>query len=370
MNPGKSSRGRRAISEKNGTPQDGRSNPSAPQVAVREEPPIDLAEQSFSSPSHSSPDTGVVTSGSFLRRGYRCDIPHRYPWFRDSVLGHLRTELSLGQMVSLSCAQVRLSCGSLEILGKHISERNTVESFEAFLQLRNELGKVYPHLISDASAPLFAARDGGPLLVSHRPLGLREHGFGRFVELRDQLAEFLFRSRVEWTLQQVSSVSIKDFNQYLKNNIKDPGQRTMLQELCREYEQAKAAWVSEIIALLAIVRGHSSKNKNSPLIQEITRLEQLSGSAVLAPEEKQRLCELRVIRLGLEEEEREWRRMDLINRAQQVAGRRLRVDESGKILPMEYPDEEPPKPSIVQMYVPNSALLFIGTDGGSMVGDG
>lgn len=368
MNPRQEDLGHRTVSDGGGVPGDGAELSGGCKLQPCEQSPINLSEQRFPTRLESSAEMEDV-SCPLPRRGFNPESPHRYPWYRDNLLGHLRTELSLLDLASVTLEQVRYSSGSFEILGKTISKRSAIEVLQSFLAIRNELGKAYPYLLTDPSAPFFAARDGGPLLVSHRPFGVRERGLQRFVELRDQVADFLFRHRSEWTLEQVCSMTLKEFDSYVKTRRKIPVQGTTLEALSAEYKEARSAWLTEVSDLVSVLKGHSLKKKNSPLACEIARLEDLQSAAPLAPEEERRLHELRIIRRGLEEEEREWVRQDLLTRKQRAVRRRLEVKESTSERLIEYPDEQPPKLSIMPVCAPNPRALFAGTDGGALIGD-
>lgn len=356
MDPREEDLGRRSLSSGGAPFRDSTELPGGRDSQPCEESPVDLAGQRFPPRVDSTPDT-QCTSYPLARRGYKHEVPHRYPWFRDNLLGHLRSELSLTELASVSLGQVHYSSNSLEILGKTISKRSAREVFESFLEIRSELGKAYPHLVQDPSAPFFAARDGGPLLVSHRPLGVRERGLERFVELRDQLADFLFRHRDHKTLEQNCTMTMKEFDTYVKNNRKLTVQATTLESLSCEYKEARKVWFAEVNELVNLLKGYSLK-KSSLLGGEIARLEDLHGSASLEPEEQRRLCELRVIRQGLDGEERARIREDLLTRKNRAAQRRLELSESIHRRLIEYPDEEPPMPSIMPVYEPNPRALF------------
>ncbi len=161
MNPTQEDLGHRTVSDGSGVPGDGAALPGGCKSQPCEQSPINLAEQRFPTRRESSAEIEIV-SYPLPRRGYKPEVPHRYPWYRDNLLDHLRTELSLLDLASVTLEQVRYSPGSLEILGKTITKRSAIEVVESFLVIRSELGKVYPHLLRDPSAPFFAARDGGP----------------------------------------------------------------------------------------------------------------------------------------------------------------------------------------------------------------
>jgi hypothetical protein len=368
MNPREEDLGRRTVSDGGGMSGDRAALPGGCQPRSGEQSPINLAEQMFPARMESSTDMEIV-SYPLPRRGYKPEAPHRYPWYRDNLLSHLRAKLSLSDLASVTLEQVRFSPGSLEILGKTITKRSVIEALESFLEMRRGLGKAHPYLLRDPNAPFFAARDGGPLLVSHRPFGMRERGRERFVELRDKLAGFLFRYRDEWTVEQVCSMNLKDLDSYVKSKGKISVQGTTLEALSGEYKTARSAWLAEVNDLVRVLRGHSLKNKSSALICEIARLEELRSAGLLLPEEERRLHELSVIRCGLEAEEREWRRRDLLMRKQRAVRRHLELNESASERLIEYLEEEPPKLSIMPVCVPNPRILFAGTDGGALIGD-
>ncbi len=164
-------------------------------------------------------------------------------------------------------------------------------------------------------------------------------------------------------------MTLKEFDSYVKSKRKIPVQGTTLEALSAEYKKARSAWLAEVNDLVSILRGHSFKKKSSPLVFEIVRLEELQSAVLLELEQERRLHELCIIRRELEEEEREWIRQDLLMRKQQAVRRRLALKQSSNEGLIEYPDEEPPKLSIMPVYAPNPRSLFAGTDGGALIGD-
>ena len=296
------------------------------------------------------------------RRSYTPDVPARYPHYRNHVINHLRAHLSLAEVLEARLQNFSWSHNQVTIGAKTITNRSVVDVFEAFLEVRAELAKAKPELAKPESH-LFSALDGGCLFVSHRPQGMMAKGFNQFVETRNALFSFLFTKARDKDLDYLLAMNM----QHVKHHTMDfRVNRTVTaeyQELLGRYLKAREFWCEQVSAFSKIVDSHGSRSRPSKLNAAIKALE-----AKKSPSKEQRtqLKELLKVREALDaNKENRFDRQVLIRERSQN-GLLASVDFEIELDPF---DEELITPSIMPVYRPNLLLMFLGTDGGRLLGD-
>jgi hypothetical protein len=134
-------------------------------------------------------------------------------------------------------------------------------------------------------------------------------------------------------------------------------------QLSDDYLAARTRWLKELTVFSNMIEGHESKSRSSPLEAKI---ESLLNAPTLSKAEKTQLRELREVKASfdLQNERRKQLRM---------SARQIKVDErielaerQGRYDPL---DEERITPAIKPVVPPLKNLAFLGTDGGTVVGD-
>jgi len=296
------------------------------------------------------------------RRSYTPDVPARYPHYRNHVINHLRAHLSLAEVLEARLQNFSWSKNQVTIGSKTITHRSVVDVFEAFLEVRAELAKAKPELAKPESH-LFSALDGGCLFVSHRPQGMMAKGCNQFIESRNALFSFLFTKARDKDLDYLLAMNM----QHLKNHTMDfrlnPILTAEYKDLYCTYLKAREFWFEQVTAFSKILDTHGSPRRPSKLNSAIQALE-----AKKSPSKEQRtqLRELLEVREALEgiKENRFGRQVLIRSRNQHTPSPPVGFE-------IEYDplDEELITPSIMPVYRPNLLVIFLGTDGGRLLGD-
>jgi hypothetical protein len=235
------------------------------------------------------------------------------------------------------------------------NDRMIAEVFEAFLEKRRELAAVIPAL-GRQEALLFPAMDGGPLLVSHRPQGISHEGLHEFVTSRDQLLSFLFHKIPEQDLRYFTAFNLHELR-LMRTRFKGVSK---FEPLVCEYLAAREKWLVHVDTLAQALRTDQGTTGVGRLILA------LEIKAALSADEQVQLGELRDLKASVEQEiQRKYEVRVRANRQRAIP----RADSSPDEITTPDDEQEDMEGPLAPVYLPNTKLVFLGTDGGALFGD-